>query len=165
MIEKWFSTVELPLTFEQFKQLPQNPAYKYEYFAGRAWLTPRPKSYHGLLDLESFARPIAAVATKEEVVVRPLTDEDWPHLTWVMVSPWFARQGVGTALLDAAIRALVGQGYSELASTFLLGNESSTLWHWRAGFRCLPYPGSMRVIREQVAREGRVDAKTIPPTP
>ena len=68
MLEEWYSTIELPLTFGQFEQLPQNPA--------------------------------------------------------------------------------------ELASTFLLGNESSTLWHWRAGFRCLPYPGSMRVVREQVAREG-----------
>jgi hypothetical protein len=28
MIEKWFSTIELPLTFGQFEQLPQNPAYK-----------------------------------------------------------------------------------------------------------------------------------------
>lgn len=249
MLEKWYSTIELPLTFGQFEQLPQNPAYKYEYFDGHAWLAPRPKSYHALLDLQSFARPIPAAATKEEVVVRPLADDDWerlprvfsaafhrvqpfasltdetrleaaqdclrqtreggegplmadaclvavvrsgsalvgallttllpagdpsdwdswrwagppppdavarrmgrPHLTWVFVSPWFARQGVGMALLDEAVRALMRLGYSELASTFLVGNDSSTLWHWRAGFRCLPYPGSMRLIREQVAR-------------
>jgi hypothetical protein len=262
MLERWYSTIELPLTFRQFEQLPQNPAYKCEYFDGHAWLTPRPKSYHALLDLRSFVRPIPAVATEEEVVVRPLVDEDWsrlpkvlsaafhrvqpfasladetrleaahdclrqtkergegplvedacvvaavrsdsalvgallttllpagdlsdrdswrwsdppppdavahrsgrPHLTWVFVSPWFARHGVGTALLDEAVRALMRLGYSELASTFLLGNESSTLWHWRAGFRCLPYFGSMRVIREQVAREGHVDAPATPPAP
>jgi len=34
MIGKWFSTIQLPLTFEQFWQLPRNPAYKFEYFDG-----------------------------------------------------------------------------------------------------------------------------------
>jgi len=246
MIDKWFSTIELPLAFEQFKRLPQNPAYKYEYFSDRTWLTPRPKSYHALLDLRSFSRPIANMATDEDVGIRPLADEGWqrlprlfaaafgrvqpfasladearlqaaeesleqtrdgadgpligdaclvaacppdgtpiaallttltpagdpsewdswrwttppppdavalgtgrPHLTWVFVSPWFARQGVGTSLLDVAVRALIRLGYEELGGTFLLGNESSMLWHWRTGFRLLPYPGSMRVIREQ----------------
>jgi GNAT superfamily N-acetyltransferase len=237
MIDRWFSTIELPLTWEQFHQLPQNAAYKYEYFDGHAWLTPRPKTYHGLLDLRSFDRTIAEPVTEEKIIVRPLVDEDWPrlpplftaafgrvqpfagladearlqaateclqqtqagtdgpliaaaclvaacesddlvgallatlappgdpldwgawrwrspppadvvarragrpHLTWLFVSPWFTRQGVGTALLDAAVRALVGLGYQELCSSFLLGNESSTLWHWRSGFRLLPYPG------------------------
>jgi len=75
-----------------------------------------------------------------------------PHLTWAFVSPWFARQSVGTALLDAAVHALMRVGYTELASPFLRGNESSTLWHWCAGFGCSPYPGSLRAIREQVAR-------------
>ena len=246
MIEQWFSTIELPLTFEQFEQLPQNPAYKWEYFDGHAWLTPRPKTYHALLDLRSFAPPIAAPAADEEVIIRPLADEDWqqlppvfayafcrvqpfasltketrlqaaqaclqqtregaegpliadacvvaarksdaavvgallatltpagdpldwgsfrwhtppppdavarglgrPHLTWVFVTPWFARYGVGTALLATAAGALTRLGYAELISTFLLGNESSTLWHWRAGFRLLPYPGSARLIRQQ----------------
>jgi len=207
MLEKWYSTIELPLTFGQFEQLPQNPAYKYEYFDGHAWLTPRPKSYHALLDLRSFVRPIPEIATEDEVLVRPLADEDWeglpkvlsaafhgvqpftsladgarleaaqdclrqtkeggegplvadacvvaavrsdsalvgallttllpagdlsdwdswrwfeppppnavalrlgrPHLTWVFVSPWFARQGLGTALLDEAVRALIRRG-------------------------------------------------------
>ena len=246
MIEQWFSTIELPLTFEQFERLPQNPAYKYEYFGGRAWLTPRPKSYHALLDLRSFQPPISTPATEEEIVIRLLTKEDWqrlppvfaaafhrvqpfagltdevrlqaaraclqktkegeegpliaeaclvaacksdeaiiaallttltpagdlsqwgsrqwktppppdavargigrPHLTWVFVTPWFARYGVGTALLDMAVQTLTQLGYSELASTFLLGNEFSTLWNWRTGFRLLPYPGATRLIRQQ----------------
>ena len=241
MIEEWFSTIELPLTLGQFQQLPQNPAFKYEYFDGHAWLTPRPKNYHALLDLPSFARPIAAPATHGEIAIRALTDEDWqslpplfvaafyrvqpfaglsdevrlqaaqaclertrngeegpliaeascvaacksdqasigvvlttltpdgdpsqwdswrwkmpppadavarrigrPHLTWIFVSPWHARRGVGMALLDAAVQGLTRLGYSQLASTFLLGNESSTLWHWRAGFRLLSYPGTVR---------------------
>ena len=225
MIEKWFSTIKLPFTWDQFHQLPQNPAYKHEYCDGHAWLTPRPKSHHALLDFGSFTRPIAAPATPEEVVIRLLTDEDWdrlppvfaaafhrvqpfasltnevrlqaadeclqrtkegaerplipqaifiaasksdealigailttlipsgepsdwnswrwttpppldavarvvgrPHLTWIFVGPWHARFGVGTALLDATVRALIRLEYSELTSTFLLGNESSTLW-------------------------------------
>src|SRR5690242_3037494 len=52
MIDRWFSEIELPLTFEQFKTLPTNPAYKYEYFDAKAWLSPRPKSCHVLLNLE-----------------------------------------------------------------------------------------------------------------
>ncbi len=80
-------------------------------------------------------------------------DGGQPHLTWIFVAPWHARLGVGTALLDVAAQALAEQGYSELASTFLLGNESSQLWHWRNGFRLLPHFGSMRSIREQLPAE------------
>jgi GNAT superfamily N-acetyltransferase len=227
--------------------LPQNPAYKYEYIDGEAWLTPRPKSYHALLDLDSFDPPIT-MQTEEQTIIRRLAEEDWerlptllaaafhrvepfasldddlrlqaaedclrrtrdgtegpligeatcvavreqdqalvgaaiitlppagdvsgrdafrsqerpptdvvarakgrPHLTWIFVSPWHARLGVGTALLHAAVRELIQLGYTELASTLLLGNESSTLWHWRMGFRPLPYPGSVRVIRQRTS--------------
>jgi GNAT superfamily N-acetyltransferase len=63
------------------------------------------------------------------------------------VAPLHARLGVGSALLDAVAQGLNRLGYTELASTFLLGNESSTLWHWRVGFRLLPYRGTMRLIR------------------
>jgi hypothetical protein len=44
-------------------------------------------------------------------------------VTWVFVSPWFVRQGEGTALLDAAVRALIRLGYSELVPV----NESPAL--------------------------------------
>ena len=67
-----------------------------------------------------------------------------PHLTWVFVDPQKAGRGVGCALLQASARALVAMGFDELASTFMIGNESSMLWHWRAGFRLLSYPGSRR---------------------
>ena len=80
MIDDWFSTIELPLTWQQFWQLPQNPAYKYEYFDGRAWLSPRPKTYHAVLDLRTFARPIAGMATDDKLVIRPLQDADWQRL-------------------------------------------------------------------------------------
>src|SRR5262249_6679478 len=72
-----------------------------------------------------------------------------PHLTWIFVAPRRAGQGTGTALLAAVTQALTGLGYRELVSTFLLGNEASTLWHWRNGFRLLPYPGSLRHISQR----------------
>ncbi len=72
-----------------------------------------------------------------------------PHLTWIFVSPLSAGRGVGTALLGAAVRELMALGYTELLSTFMLGNESSTLWHWRNGFRLLAYPGSLRLMQER----------------
>ena len=80
MIEKWYSAFKLPLTFEQFERLPQNRAYKYEYCDGHAWLTPRPQSYHAVLDLGSFARPIDSMETEEELRIRLLADEDWDQL-------------------------------------------------------------------------------------
>jgi GNAT superfamily N-acetyltransferase len=67
-----------------------------------------------------------------------------PHLTWVFVHPAFAGEGVGTLLLAAAVGELLALGYSELLSTFMIGNDVSALWHWRNGFRLLAHPGSRR---------------------
>ena len=63
-----------------------------------------------------------------------------PHLTWIVVDAPFAGRGIGTTLLQAACQQLQQLGYQELASTFLLGNDASMLWHWRNGFRLLPSP-------------------------
>jgi GNAT superfamily N-acetyltransferase len=238
MCDQWMTALKLPLTWEQFLRLPRNPAYKYEYFDATAWLSPRPRYYHALLDLASLAdapregadvkavlrpvveadweelAPLFAAAFERQQPFGGLDDEpreaaarkalahtrnggdgpwverasfvatdrggavgailvtllppddptDWdsyhwreappadavarrlgrPHLTWVFVSPFDAGRGVGTALLSAAARELLALGYTELASTFLLGNDSSMLWHWRNGFRLLQYPGSRR---------------------
>jgi GNAT superfamily N-acetyltransferase len=67
-----------------------------------------------------------------------------PHLTWIFVHPAAAGRGIGSALLRQVAAALRGLGYTELASTFLAGNDSSMLWHWRQGFRLLAHPGSRR---------------------
>jgi GNAT superfamily N-acetyltransferase len=67
-----------------------------------------------------------------------------PHLTWVFVAPELAGRGIATALLRAATNALFRLGYRQLLSTFLYGNDSSLLWHWRTGFRLLAHPGSWR---------------------
>ena len=59
MCEEWMSPVKLDITIEQFHQLPRHPAFKYEYFGGHAYLTPRPKFYHALLELDQFQPPEA----------------------------------------------------------------------------------------------------------
>jgi hypothetical protein len=251
MIDRWFSGIELPLTFEEFRRLPTNPAYKYEYFGGKAWLSPRPKSCHALLELRP-REEIGTVDAREPIRIRPLGAADWealgavfagafhrvqpfaslgetdrldaarqclghtreggdgpliepacsvavareddavrgailvtlmpdldpstsfdlrwreppppdwrerrlgrPHLTWIFVGPWSAEQGVGSALLAAATDALLALGYRELASTFLLGNNSSALWHWRNGFRLAGRPYSWRRMRDALRDPGQ----------
>jgi GNAT superfamily N-acetyltransferase len=240
MCDEWMPHLELPLSFQQFHQLPRNAAYKYEYFGGAAWLSPRPRYYHALLELEPLAgqpleggsrtamlRPVRATDWEEltplfaaafrvqqpfsgledeprrqaarkslehtriggdgpwieqasfvamdegdphevgAILVTLLPDTDpsnwgsfhWkeppppdclarcmgrPHLTWIFVSPFHVGEGIGTLLLSAAVRELLALGYKQLASTFLMGNDSSMLWHWRNGFRLLAYPGSRR---------------------
>lgn len=227
----------LPMTLEEFRQLPRHPAYRYEHLNGVAHLTPYAKHYHAVLDLHTLAavvpvqirkvdredfprladvfsgafhrtQPFASlddelrhqaarealertrtgrdgpwierasfVALEQETLIGaifitllPEGDlSDWssfswdappaadaverrlgrPHLTWVFVSPLRAAQGVGTALLSAATCELLSLGFTDLVSTFMLGNESSTLWHWRNGFRLLEHPGSLRRWRQR----------------
>src|SRR5215210_3797200 len=79
MVDRWFFTIKLPLTFEQFETLPKDAAYKYEYFDDTAWLSPRPKSYHALLELQPQEVP-SSVDAQEPVVIRRLADGDWEHL-------------------------------------------------------------------------------------
>src|SRR5262245_4355124 len=235
--DEWMPLLELKLSPAEFHQLPRNAAYKYEYHDNRAWINPRPRYYHAMLQLPGLV--LEGVA---DVTTRPMGDQDWealvepfaesfatqqpftgqqpamrlvaarrsllqtrdggdgpwieqasvvatsdagqiigaiiltllppgdptswdtyswdvppphdaiarclgqPHLTWVFVRPEAAGRGVGTALLLAAATQLMPLGYTELLSTILLGNESSMLWHWRAGFRLLTYPGSPRRV-------------------
>jgi GNAT superfamily N-acetyltransferase len=225
------------MSIQEFHQLPRHAAYKYEYLDGEAWLSPRPRTYHALLEL----RPPEESADGGRVMTRQISADDWddltelfsaafrdrppflglddkkrraaahaileharaggdgpfvesaahiarlkhhdgpaggivvtllpatdlsdyrsfewaeppppnavahrlgrPHLTWIFVHPFAAGRGVGTALLHAATRELLALGYTELASTFLLGNESSMIWHWRNGFRLAASPLSRR---------------------
>lgn len=220
MIGEWFRSLELPIPFSEFVRLPRHPAYKYEYFGGRAVLTPRPRYRHATVELTTLEPASATSGLLATVDIRPLQAGDWaqlpellaaafhdvppfaalgedvrvgaarecldytragrdgcvlepacfvavdaqqalrpegallitliqppdtgadgspqPHLTWIMVPPWRFGQGLGNALLRCAAKALRALGYHELASTFLVGNERSALWHWRNGFRLLP---------------------------
>src|SRR5687768_9411591 len=230
MIDDWFRPVELEIAFSEFVRLPRHPAYKYEYFDGRAVLTPRPHSRFAIVELDALASDSLPSPCVGRVLIRPLQAADWmhlpkllvaafhdvppfgglsdeaaaqaardcldhtraggdgpllddacfvaaessehpegailvtlrespdtagdqqarPHLTWIMVSPWRFRLGLGTAMLRSAATALSTLGYRELASAFLGGNERSAMWHWRNGFRLLPDPWSRRRL---VARD------------
>jgi len=237
MCDEWMVRLDLPITVEQFQRLPRHAAYRYDYFEGRAWINPKPRYYHAMLDLatapaegdsphartrpfqaddwdrlpELFAsafrglQPFGGLADAERAeaarqclkqtreggdgpwierashvalsadgetmlgaalitLTPPADPTSWdgfrwtkpppadavarrigrPHLTWIFVTPARTGEGVGTLLLHAATRSLREMGFTELASTFLVGNDSSTLWHWRNGFRLLTYPGSRR---------------------
>jgi Acetyltransferase (GNAT) family len=87
------------------------------------------------------------------------------HLTWIFVGRGIAGSGVGTALLAEASRGLRELGYTELISSFILGNDSSMLWHWRNGFELLPYSGSRRRFRAMMrAREAEEAVGSPPPS-
>jgi hypothetical protein len=47
-------------------------------------------------------------------------------------------------MLHEVIRRLQDHGFLRLFTTFTAGDDSSMLWHWRNGFRLLPYGGSRR---------------------
>lgn len=252
MQDDWFKTVKLPISIDEFRQIPRNGAYKYEYFGGEAWLSPRPKSYHGLLKLTP-GEPITRLdAQRDPILIRPIEDPDWddlvstfsgafdrvapfsvmdrgeerqsaarkclektrtggdgpliasasfvavpeekpdhtlgailvtlapkkalndfdamqwredppadaierrlgrPWMTWIFVAPLYSWHGIGTALLSNTTQRLLELGYEELASTFISGNETSMLWHWRNGFELQEYPGSMRAMRRRVLQD------------
>jgi GNAT superfamily N-acetyltransferase len=240
MCDEWMPVVRLPIAFEQFAQLPHNAAYRYEYLDGAALLSPRPRFYHAVLDLETYT----ALESSQDTATRCYGADDWPalealfvrafarwqpfagldevtlqraaaqslkktrsggdgplieaacmvaergsdvvgatlltflpdgdpcewssyywnepppddlqerregrpHLTWIFVTPQDAGTGVGSSLLKSSVESLRALGYHELYSTFLLGNDSSLLWHWRNGFRLLSYPGSLRRSRRR----------------
>jgi GNAT superfamily N-acetyltransferase len=240
--DEWMPVIELAISIEEFQQLPRNAAYKYEYFGGRAVLSPRPKHFHAVLELgseidaaELETRPVgpteidelvpvfaAAFDTtqpfgslnqaKKEIAARqalertfgghdgplitpaclsaivegrtrgailvtlvPTNDDSdiWPsyrwetpppadciqnrsgsaHLTWIFMAPRCRRRGLGSGLLRASARALWDLGFRELHTTFVLGNDSSALWHWRNGFQLRSHPGSMRRISSLVKKE------------
>ena len=81
MLDRCFSMIKLPLSLRQFHQLPQNPAYKYEYIDKTAWLSPRPKFYSARLALrrDALSAP-EMVDADESVVFRRFAEDDWPRL-------------------------------------------------------------------------------------
>lgn len=244
MLERWFRSLKLDISFGEFQRLPSHPAYRYEYLRDRALITGRAKIYHCLRSIdEGPAHDVIGVDRDHRITLRPLAEQDWdelatpfahafartppyhalnsddqracaaeclnmtrtggdgplvtrasfvavddeqklcggilvtlmhagdmesfadegwkqpapenaleqrwgrPHLTWVFVERHLSRWGVGEALLRQSLNVLRGMGYREIASTFMLGNESSMLWHWKMGFRLLGYVMSPRRIR------------------
>ncbi len=79
----------------------------------------------------------------------PGSGQGLPHLTWIFVDPARQRRGLGAALLHQASAELRKLGYSRLASTFLLGDHASALWHWRQGFQLVSHPGSPSRLKSE----------------
>jgi GNAT superfamily N-acetyltransferase len=79
-----------------------------------------------------------------DAATSPLTDA---HITWVFVRRLEQGNGIATAMLRSVVARLRSAGFTRLYTTFLRGNESSMLWHWRTGFRLLRYEGSFRTLR------------------
>ena len=77
MWSKCMRLVKIRMSIREFHQLPRHPAYKYEYIDGETWLTPRPKTYHALLDL----RTTPETPDADGVTTRPLEASDWNTLT------------------------------------------------------------------------------------
>ena len=99
------------------------------------------------VDLEDFWSLRWEASPPEDCVERRLGHA---HLTWIFVARDYAGYGVGTELLAHAAQSLIELGYSELVSSFMLGNDSSLCWHWRNGFELLSYAGSKRKFREMM---------------
>ena len=76
MGDEWMRPLELAIGFDEFRALPRNNAYKYEYLDGRAYLSPRPKYYHALLDLDAFAAAPPSGADPD-IRLRPFDEAEW----------------------------------------------------------------------------------------
>jgi len=247
-MDEHYRRIELNIDIDAFHRLPRNAAYKYEYFGGRAVLSPRPKTFSCVRDLSPVAsepldpvevrplpradapglsslfytavrqtQPFAALENEparkasDECFNKTLHGEDgplieaacfqalsernsheaddmvggilitlvpkeiltvpyaglWkspppedaverklgvPHLTWVFVNSWEGRRGIASVLLAKSVDSLREMGFKELASTFLLDNGPSMLWHWKHDFKLLPGWSAMML-------EGRKEAQ------
>ena len=87
MCDEWMPQLELKITPAEFQHLPRNAAYRYDYHEGRAWLNPRPRYYHALLDLPGLT--LDGVA---DVPVRPMVPADWEGLVEVFAGSFATQQ-------------------------------------------------------------------------
>lgn len=76
MIERYFTSLRLPLTREELDRLPRHPAYHPEFRAGSAWLLPQPRFVAAVLALDRAADP-SARGIFPVVTVRRLERADW----------------------------------------------------------------------------------------
>jgi GNAT superfamily N-acetyltransferase len=97
MCDEWMRGLELALTDEQFRRLPRNGAFRYDYLDGKGYVAPRPRHYHALLDLA----PIDADEV-EGVCLRPVRPGDWGALVGLFAEAFAGAQPF--AALDGATR-------------------------------------------------------------
>jgi hypothetical protein len=101
MCDQWMPYLKLPMTIEQFQQLPRNAAYKYEYFGDAAHISPRARVYHAALDLASCA-PAAADHATQRITLRRFHRRDVPALAPVFAAAFDGLQPFGS--LDGETR-------------------------------------------------------------
>ncbi|MGN6369192.1 MAG: GNAT family N-acetyltransferase [Phycisphaerae bacterium] len=88
----WMRMIEMPMGIEDWRRLPRNAAYKYEYIEGQAQISPEPVSFDVVLRFERFRPVVARDLRRSDVRVRRLEDRDWEALPGLM-----ARAFVGVA--------------------------------------------------------------------
>jgi GNAT superfamily N-acetyltransferase len=102
MCDEWMRGLQLVVAAEQFRQLPRNGAFRYDYLDGTGHIAPRPKHYHALLELA----PVAAAGV-EGVELRPVRPGDWDALVPLFAEA-FARAQPFAALDGATRREAAG---------------------------------------------------------
>lgn len=101
MCDQWMPAVTLPLTIEQYQQLPKNPAYRYEYIDGYARLTPHGKAYHAKLELASLG-DVPSKPSLTGITLRRFRPSDLSELIPVFAGAFHNLQPFGS--LDDAMR-------------------------------------------------------------
>ena len=102
MCDEWIPVVTVPMTPEQFQALPRNPAFRYEYLAAQAHLSPRPRFYHALLDLQ---RCPPAGPVPQHVSLRPLSESDFGDLAHVFSAAFERQQPFASLDADKRLQA------------------------------------------------------------
>jgi GNAT superfamily N-acetyltransferase len=78
-VETWSKNLRLEIPIDQFRRLPHNVDYRFEYFDGAAQIRPRSHVSDAYLTIpDPSARP--AGFDEEKTTIRPLTDGDWDAL-------------------------------------------------------------------------------------
>ena len=80
MCDEWMPTIKLSLSPEQFRELPRNPAYRYDYLDGEALLSPRAKHYHAVLESGEAPAAPEPLTIAAALNLRPIGENDWPLL-------------------------------------------------------------------------------------
>ena len=94
----WYQAVSGAVDFQLFLRLPQNADYKYEYFDGKFYGSPRPKVFQAFLPLTPQEAP-AEVDARDRVTFRSLEERDWPEVTRLF-GPAFHRAQPFASLTD-----------------------------------------------------------------
>jgi hypothetical protein len=101
MCDEWMPVVRLHISSTEFRQLPQNAGYKYEYLDDYALLSPRPKCYHARLDLQAPPRSDLPTVQGEDVRLRPMVTDDFTEMVELFAAA-FHRYQPFSGLEDAA---------------------------------------------------------------